>query len=300
MGALRELLDCHKLVLLDSAMGTELARRGVDISGPLWSARANFLKPDVVRHIHLDNIDCGADIITTNTFRTQRRTFDKAKYEHEGRTYKETACEATKIAVELAQDAVIIAGTEVLVAGCIAPLEDCYRPDLVPQDMDELCAEHYEHIRNLVEAGADILLAETMISMREISAVLNQMHKCGIDYAISLLCRNDSELFSGEKLTEVMSVVDKYSPVAVMLNCIHPAMAEQVINKLKTLTDKPLGIYANTGNPNTKPGDKFQSVVSPAEYYHFAKRWKELGVRIIGGCCGTTPEYLMKLNALKK
>src|SRR5258706_15536650 len=139
-------------------MGTELQRRGIDISGPLWSARANIYKPDVVRHIHIDNIDTGVDIITTNTFRTQERTFQKANYSYEGKNFKDTAQAITQIAVELAQDAVMIAGEDnVLIAGCIAPIEDCYRPDLVPENMDVLCTEHYEHIKYLADAGVDFM-----------------------------------------------------------------------------------------------------------------------------------------------
>lgn len=300
MGVLSDLLAKRKLILLDSAMGTELQRRGVDISGPLWSARANIYKPDVVRQIHIDNIDAGVDIITTNTFRTQARTFQKANYSYEGKNFSDTAKAITQIAVDLSQDAAMIAGEDnVLIAGCISPIEDCYRPDLVPEDMDELCTEHYEHIKNLVDAGVDFLLAETMMSVREISAVLNQLHKFEKDYAISLLCRSERELFSGESLAEALSIINKYSPQAVMVNCIHPAAVESLINSLKGLTDKPLGVYANIGNPNARDGN-FERLVSPDVYYLFAKKWRDLGVRIIGGCCGTTPAYMQKLHSLKK
>jgi S-methylmethionine-dependent homocysteine/selenocysteine methylase len=300
LASLSELLNKRKLILMDCAMGTELQRRGVDISGPLWSARANIYKPDVVRHIHMDNIDTGADIITTNTFRTQARTFERANYHYNGMDFKESAREITRIAVDIAQDAVLIAGEDnVLIAGCISPIEDCYRPDLVPEDMDALCTEHWEHIQNLIAGGLDFLLAETMISIREISAVLNQLHKCGKEYAISLLCRNENELFSGELLKDAMSIIEKYSPQAVMLNCIHPAQVEPILAHLKKLTDKPLGVYANIGNPNVKEGI-IDKTVSPDEYLHYAKKWRDKGVRIIGGCCGTTPMYINKLNSIKK
>ena len=82
MGALKELLATGRTIILDSAMGTELQQRGANVKLPLWSAAALFEKPDTVRHIHIDNIDTGADIITTNTFRTQRRTYEKANYKY--------------------------------------------------------------------------------------------------------------------------------------------------------------------------------------------------------------------------
>lgn len=300
MGKLTELLDTGRTIILDAAMGTDLMARGCDLSAPLWSAKPLIEKPDVVRHVHIDNIDTGADIITANTFRTQARTFAKADYHYRGMSFEDTARELTNTAVDLAKDAVMIAveDNDVLVAGCISPLEDSYRPDLTP-DTDALCTEHYEHIKNLVNAGSDILLAETLTNIREISAVLNQLHKFELDYIISMTPRDDKHLFSGEPISEAMSIIEKYSPAAVSINCIHPQLAEPVITYLKTLTERPLGVYANIGNPNFKEGDQMKQTVSPDAYLAYAKRWKELGVRIIGGCCGTNPLYTRKLSILK-
>lgn len=302
MGALNDLLATGRMIILDSAMGTELMARGCDLTLPLWSARALIDKPDLVRHIHIDNIDTGADIITANTFRTQSRTYKKANHSHKGLSFSETARHYTQDAVDLARDAVIIASeedAEVLVAGCIAPLEDSYRPDLTP-DTDTLSAEHNEHIENLVDAGCDMLLAETLTNIREISAVLNQLHTSGLEYIISFTPRNDKELFSGEPISEAMSIINKFSPAAVSVNCIHPFLVEHVINYIKQLTDLPLCAYANIGDPNYKEGDPMRKTVSPDDYYNFAKRWKAIGVRIIGGCCGTNPLYLRKLSLLKE
>ncbi|MBZ0203804.1 MAG: homocysteine S-methyltransferase family protein [Ignavibacteria bacterium] len=303
MGALNDLLDTGRTVILDSAMGTELMARGSDVSLPLWSAKALIDRPDLIRHIHIDNIDTGADIVTANTFRTQRRTFEKAGYQYKDMSYADTARHFTQDAVDLAKDAVMIASDEdtapVLVAGCIAPLEDSYRPDLTP-DTDTLSTEHNEHIKNLVDAGCDLLLAETLTNIREISAVLNQLHTSGLDYIISFTPRNDKELFSGEPISEAMSIINKFSPSAVSVNCIHPFLVEHVVNHLKQLTDLPLCAYANIGDPNYKEGDPMRKTVSPDDYFNFAKRWKSLGVRIIGGCCGTNPMYVRKLSLLKE
>jgi S-methylmethionine-dependent homocysteine/selenocysteine methylase len=302
MSILAEILNKQDIIVLDSAMGTELKDRRADISMPLWSARPLIDNPDLVRQIHIDNIDAGADIITTNTFRTQRRTYEKANYKMEGLTYEETAREMTFMAVELAKDAVMIAvedgEDDSIVAGCISPLEDCYKPELVP-DTDTLCTEHYEHLQNLVEGGADILLAETMISIKEISAVLNQLHTAGKEYMISLLCRNGDELFSGELLKDAIKIIEKFKPSAVLTNCMHPEQAEPIINSLKKLTDKPIGVYANIGNPSKKENGELEKVVSPDEYLKYAKKWKQMGVKIIGGCCGTNPQYIVRLSTLK-
>lgn len=306
MGAFKELLATGRTIILDSAMGTELQARGISVKLPLWSAAALFEKPDTVRHIHIDNIDTCADIITTNSFRTQRRTYEKANYKYNGNDFAETARHFTTDAVDLAKDAVMIAAeeNEVIVAGCIAPLEDSYRPDLTP-DTDTLCTEHYEHMKNLADAGVDMFIAETLTTIREISAVLNQLHKFELDYIISITPRNNRELFSGEPISEAVSIINKFSPDALCVNCIHPHMVEPVLTYLKTITDIPLGAYANIGDPNYKAdpkhkeGDPMKRSVTPDEYFKYAQKWKALGARVIGGCCGTNPLYISKLNSLK-
>lgn len=306
MGALKELLATGRTIILDSAMGTELQQRGCNVKLPLWSAAALFEKPDTVRHIHIDNIDTGADIITTNTFRTQRRTYEKANFIYNNTDFAVTAKHFTTDAVDLAKDAIMIAAeeNEVLIAGCIAMLEDCYRPDLTP-DTDTLCTEHYEHMKNLADAGVDIFIAETLTSIREISAILNQIHKFELDHIISITPRNDRELFSGEPLSEAVSIINKYSPDVLCVNCIHPHMVEPVLNYLKKLTDIPLGAYANIGDPNYKfdpkhkEGDPMKRSVTPEEYFKYAQKWKAIGARVIGGCCGTNPLYISKLSLLK-
>lgn len=298
MSRLTELLNKQAIVLLDSAMGTELEQRGVDISMPLWSANAVISNPGIISAIHYENIEAGADIITTNTFRTQRRTFENASYKFNGNDFAKTARVITGKAVELAKDALKNSGRNVLVAGGIAPIEDCYEPGLVPET-DILSTEQNEHINNLVHAGVDILLAETMNTIKEISVVLNQIHRTGYEYCISFVCKNETELFSGETIKDTLRIIDKFNPAVIMINCMHPELATKVLGRMKNLTGFPLGVYCNIGNPALFGRGMFEVCVSATEYYNFALEWKKMGIRIIGGCCGTTPEYIKKLADLK-
>ena len=125
----------------------------------MWSARALIEAPDVLHAIHADYIAAGADIITTNTFRTHRRTLARAGLGERTR-------ELTQLAVQIAREAAQQADREVFVAGSMSPLEDCYSPQLVPPD-DELWIEHAEMARDLAQAGCDVLLVETMNTIRE-------------------------------------------------------------------------------------------------------------------------------------
>lgn len=298
MYRLRDLMKYRSTVILDSAMGTELPGHGVDISLPLWSAAGIVHNPDMVREIHIENIEAGADVITANTFRTQRRTLQKAGFKYDGLDYIGSSIKMTRIAVDLARDAVLISGQPVLIAGSIAPLEDCYHPELAP-DRETLLEEHSEHYNILVQSGVDFLIAETLSAMREIEAVLEVVSKGTHEYCISLLCKTENELFSGEPLRDAVQLINRYLPAALFVNCVHPTIVEKIIEHLKRLTSLPLGVYANVGNPSHNEGDELVVSVSPREYLHYAKRWKKMGVRFIGGCCGTNPEYIKKISVLK-
>src|SRR5512147_1596702 len=113
-----------KPILLDGATGTELQRRGVDTSLPLWSARALLDAHEVLYAIHTEYLAANADIITTNTFRTHRRTLTRAGLGERTR-------ELTQLAVAIAREAARQADRQVFVAGSISPLEDCYSPQRV-------------------------------------------------------------------------------------------------------------------------------------------------------------------------
>ena len=149
----------EKISILDGPMGTELDRRGSDTTLPLWSARALIENPELVKSIHIDYINAGAEIITTNTFRTQDRTIETARLSNI------TGKELTSQAVDLAKEARDVT-KPCSIAGSIAPLEDCYSPDLVPSNLI-LRKEHPKMVKWLAENEVDIFLIETMNTFRE-------------------------------------------------------------------------------------------------------------------------------------
>jgi S-methylmethionine-dependent homocysteine/selenocysteine methylase len=148
------MIDEGRPLLLDGATGTELNRRGVDTGLPLWSANALTTGAglNVLRQVHLDYLQAGADILTTNTFRTNRRVLTGKGH---------SARDLTMRAVATVHEAVADFGQPAQVAGSLSCLEDCYLPDLVPSD-EECHAEHSERIHHLVEGGVDLLLIEAM------------------------------------------------------------------------------------------------------------------------------------------
>lgn len=281
------------IVLLDGAMGTELLRRGVPTKLPLWSAAALLEAPEVVQSIHADYIAAGADVITTNTFRTNVRVVEYPGSQHSAR-------ELTLRAAELALTAREESGVPgVLVAGGLAPVEDCYEPMRVPPT-EALLAEHLVVAKTLQESGVDFIFSETMNSISEAVATAEVSNSVGLPLAMSLVCDQEGNLLSGESLTELVSSIAKYSPLFLAVNCRAPEVIDVALAKLSASAgDIPVGVYANgIGKPDDEDGWKFPEGLDFAaqQYLEHAKKWHSAGAKVIGGCCGTTPEYIAALR----
>ena len=123
-----DFINSHRFIILDGGMGTELQRRGYKTKLPFWSSSANLDSYGLVKSIHEDYVEVGVDIITTNTFRTQKYIFEKT-----GKSM-ELAKKATELAVKVAIQVKNEVDREVFVGGSLSPLEDCYSPDDVPDN----------------------------------------------------------------------------------------------------------------------------------------------------------------------
>jgi S-methylmethionine-dependent homocysteine/selenocysteine methylase len=290
-GPLTRLLAEGRPLILDGAMGTELMRRGGDTGIPLWSAQPLLARPDLVLQIHRDYITAGADIITTNTFRTTRRTFQRAGL-------PDRSGELTSLAVRLAQEArSSFPGRNILLAGSIAPLEDCYRPDLVPPE-NELKGEHKELAQRLVDAGVDFLLLETMNTLREAVAATEAALQTGSEVVVSFICNRGGNLLSGESLADAVRTIAALSPTALSVNCVSPRFMETAIARLRAATSLPFAVYGNVGLPEDRQGWEFTYDILAEEYGRYALQWLRSGASIVGGCCGTTPDYIGFIHEL--
>jgi S-methylmethionine-dependent homocysteine/selenocysteine methylase len=278
--------------ILDGAMGSLLDERGIDTTLLLWSARALLDAPEAVLQIHHDYLQAGAQVLTTNTFRTHRRSLAKA-------VLGDQSAELTHLAVDLARQAVESSpgASENLVgvAGSISPLEDCYRPDLAP-DYDEALAEHREMARDLADAGVDLLLVETMPAWPEAQAALTAALATGLPVWFSLHTREPGVLLAGDPLEEAFAGLNIW-PDAMLINCIPAERAEADVRALRAIVPAaiPIGVYANTGHVDPVKGWSTEDRIDPERYAELAARWFEAGASIIGGCCGTTPAHIAAL-----
>jgi len=289
--AFRERLLGARPLLLDAAMGTELQRRDAETALPLWSAKTLLRDPELVWTIHGDEVSAGAEILTANTFRTHARTLGKAGIA--ARSGELTAC-----AVQLAHQAGAVPGRDVFVAGSLSPLEDCYRPDLAPDD-EALAREHSAQARFLAAAGVDLILAETHNSIREALAALSAAKATGLPVVLSFVTDGSGKLLSGESIGDAVRAVRPLAPDALGINCVPAArLGGDLEIMASAASGLPLCAYGNLGVPDESRGWAFTDELAPDEYAAQALRWLELGARIVGGCCGTTPDHTRALRAL--
>ena len=281
-----DLLATQGVVLLDGATGTELQRRGVPTPLPLWTADAAVRSADVLRRIHEDYLEAGADIVTANTFRTAPYLLRKMNRERE-------AVELTRRSIEVARAACAAAGRG-LVAGCMAPLEDSHRPERVPSG-DVLLREHTAHAHNLREAGADLLLVETMNTAREAHDAATAALETGLPVLVSLILdpHGAGELLSGEDLDVAWAHLRPLPVAGLLVNCTPPAVITQALERMQwSRESRPIGGYANFGREDDHDGWSPDTSTPPEAYGAAVLEWLELGARLVGGCCGTTPAHL--------
>ena len=288
MIALGRRLQEAKPLVLDGATGTELARRGVSVALPLWSASAISDAPDILRDIHADYVEAGAELITANTFRTHARSLAKGGL-------GTRAAELTAQAVEAAREC---AGGWAWVLGSQAPLEDCYRPDLAPDD-DALAREHAQHAEHLAKADVDAILVETQNTIREAAAAAKAASSTGLPVLVSFACGTDGRLLSGETVTEAARAVLPFKPVALLVNCTStPTLIAPLKELLAAAPGLHVGGYGNVGHAAPDGSWVSDGVEDPAAYAAFAEAWLKAGARIVGGCCGTTPGHVRALAKL--
>jgi homocysteine S-methyltransferase len=288
--SLRDRLHSATPVLLDGATGTELARSGIIVDVPEWSATALVKAPDLVRQVHADYVAAGAELITANTFRTHARNLSRAGL-------ASWAAELTSLAVSLAREA---AADRAWVLGSQAPLEDCYSPRLVPPDA-ELQREHRKMSRHLADAGVDGILIETQNTIREAVAAARAAEETGLPVLVSFVCGWDGRLLSGEDLSVAVAAVLPLKPAMLLVNCLPADAVPRVLPALiGAAGSRPVGVYANVGYADERGQWVNTDNVDPQVYARHAVDWLRRGARLIGGCCGTTPAHIAALADIRR
>ena len=283
----------ESIFLLDGATGSELDRAGVNVGMPLWSAHAILEAPEILKQVHISYLEAGAQAIVTNTFRTHERSLAKAGM-------GDRAEELTTKAVEIAQSARDEVNTDALVFGSVAPLEDCYEPELAP--LSKVCEEeHAQMIKHLVNSGVDLVLLETMCSAGELCAASIAAMENTDDWALSMCLKQDSTgiLLDGNPIAEFIPALARARFIGI--NCYPaPKLAEQV-TYLRSIAPAhmPIAAYGNVGHSDDEGGWINTDAVEPKRFAAYAMDWVDAGASIIGGCCGTTPATIAAIGKMR-
>lgn len=271
-------------LLLDGAMGSLLQQKGIKAEGTLWTAKANIKNPELVVKIHESYLKAGADIITTNTFRTNPiaiKNYPKINFKYFVRT-------AVELAVRAAQN------YNVLIAGSNAPAEDCYQLERTITKK-ELEYNHKSHIDELVQNGCSFILNETHSHFDEIKIICDYCCNKNIPFVLSLFVKNNLTLLSGEHLTEVIKFILDKNPLAVGFNCLRSDVFDKIYRKVKFNFN--WGVYLNLGGGNYIDS-KITTAISPNLYAKIMNRYLPQKPSFIGGCCGSNPNHIKKLRQL--
>ena len=277
-------------ILIDGATGTECERRGVPQVINTWNSGAALSHPDIVRTIHREYIDCGAEIIITNTFSSSRHCLRSAGIEHKFE-------DLTNAAVRLAREARDQSGKpKVLVAGGITHwiwTED--KPSL-----KELEENSRDQAVLMATGGCDLIMLEMLSHIDRLLACIDGSTKSGLPIwaGISVEPNNGKMcLLGGEPLVDAIHALkDKEIP---LVNIMHTEVdfIDECLDILDAHWNGVVGVYAHVcrfSEDTTKA--IFDDTISPADYAMASKRWIERGVKVIGGCCGVRKAHICELK----
>ncbi|MDB9906519.1 homocysteine S-methyltransferase family protein [Gammaproteobacteria bacterium] len=292
-----------KPLILDSALGTELENRGEYLPSfktSIWSAYCLIHNPEVIKQIHIDNIEAGADVITTSNYQA---TPELLKREPTAPLYEDLA----KRSLELCLEAVIKCGTQTKIAGCFPPIHVTFRPDL--SSKEKQLRKFYETLGKIYQDQVDIIICETMASIYEGTVAAATAKKFSDTVWLSWTTRGNklNRLPSTELLDLAISEGLKLDIDCQLVNCVHADTASLAIEKLKQ--EKSFGIYANSSiykknmlegfvsdsdewhHHNTQPIDH-------DEYKEFVAEWINSGASVIGGCCRTSIDHIKEIKKI--
>ena len=273
-------IERDAFLLFDGAMGTMLQRRGL-AAGEL-PERLNLTAPEVVREIHAEYVRAGADVITANTFGANGRKFER-----------EELREIITAGVRLAREA----GAK-YVALDVGPTGALLEP-LGTMPFERAYELFSEVVTLGAEAGADCVLIETMADLYEArAAVLAAKESCELPVLCTMTFSDGGRTFLGADPETAARTLDALGVDALGLNCsLGPRELLPLVREMAKATGRPLLVQANAGLPEIEDGETVFRVTAK-EYAAAAEEMLELGVTLLGGCCGTTPEFIERLRAL--
>lgn len=289
---LLELLKRKRPLLADGAMGTRLLELGLPSGTPpeLWNEQA----PDAVLQVHKSYIEAGSDIILTNSFGAGRRKLARLGL-------ADKAASLARRAAELAREA---AGDRAAVLGSIGPTGELLKP-LGKLTLKEARESYAEQAQALAQGGVDALILETFFDLEELKAALvTALQATDLPIACSMTFRAGGKTMMGvsvERFAREIEALGEERIVLLGANCgAGPKEMEAIAERLCAAAKRlPVLAKPNAGQPKLVE-DHTVYEASPRDFAESARSWIRAGVKVVGGCCGTTAEHIKALAEVVK
>ena len=280
-------------ILCDGAMGTLLYAKGVYINK--CYEELNLTQPEMLRQIHQEYLNAGAEVIETNTFGANL-------FRLTGHGLAEKVRDLNLRGAQLAREAAdgfnLKLSASVLVAGSVGPLGIRIEP-LGKVAREEARAAFREQVQALVEGGIDLLILETfgyleelhqaILASREVAPHLQLVAQVTID--------EDGNCLDGASPETFAAKLDEWGADVIGCNCsVGPVAMLDAIERIRQITTRPLSAQPNAGVPRNIEGRNIY-LCSPEYMASYARKFASAGVTLIGGCCGTTPEHIKAMNS---
>ena len=275
----RELMQKEGVIVFDGAIGTILQGKNTPQGSPL--EELNLTEPSKVADVHLSYAEAGVDVVGSNTFGANRIKL--------GRYGLESRIEAiNREGVRIAREA----APSCLVGASIGSLGTLIEP-LGELSLDEARSVFRQQIGLVSKAGADLIVIETMMYIKEAEiAILAARDVCELPVVCQVTFAENERTLMGEDADAVWSALEDLRIDALGANCsVGPDSLLPVAEKICLKTHLPLIFQPNAGKPQLRDG-RTEYPVLPEEFSNWMEKFVELGVKIIGGCCGTTPAHL--------
>lgn len=278
-----------RIVVCDGAMGTMLYSKGIPLSR--CYDELNLTSPQLVKDVHLGYVKAGAEMLETNTFGANRFRLEKPGLVDKVR-------EINLAGARLARE---VAGEDLYVAGAVGPLGVRIEP-LGPTSLDEAREAFREQIAALVEGGVDLIIVETMSDLQEAHQALLAAREAApsLPVVVQMTIQDDGSTPAGTLPEDFTRKLDEWGADLIGINCsVGPATVLETLERMTPLTTRKLSAQPNAGLPRTVEGRNFY-LCSPEYMANYARRFIQAGARLVGGCCGTTPEHIKAIKAAVK
>jgi 5-methyltetrahydrofolate--homocysteine methyltransferase len=290
MNALSSLLAQKEVLLADGATGTNLFEMGLSngAAGELWCVE----HPERVRALHQGFVDAGADVILTNSFSSNRFRFALHGIQHR-------VSELARAAAAVAREVADAAGRPVVVAGSMGPTGEMIAP-LGERTQSEARAAFEEQAAALAAGGADVAWIETMYSEEELAAAIAAVDAVGLPYVATMTFDTNGRTMMGLTPEQAVRNVKRHgsAPLAFGANCgMGPAqLIDSIIGLARGAEEGDVLVAkGNAGLPKMGTDLHLHYDASPAVMADYACLARDVGARIIGGCCGTTATHLRSM-----